>query len=101
MKVVVKESIRASKPIAKRLKQALDVALVGEVAAKDNETLRHAWRDLTGCFETDEERAIWWGVMLEDAARRLQESKQIRGGVDLYDRKERLQRIAASVNRGW
>jgi hypothetical protein len=100
VRVVVKERIRASKPIAKRLKAALDVALVGEVAAKDNEKLRHAWRDLTDCFETDEERAIWWGVILEDAVCRLRETGQVRGEVDLYDAEERAQRIDKTAKRG-
>jgi hypothetical protein len=100
VKVVVKESIRASKPIAKRLKAALDVALVGEVTAKDNEKLRHAWRDLTGCFDSKEEREIWWGVILEDALWRLRETGQVRGEVDLYDAEERAQRIDKTAKRG-
>ena len=39
-------------------------------------------------------------IMLEDAMRRLRETKQVRGAVDLYDSEERAERIAASARRG-
>lgn len=82
---------------AKRLKAALDKALLGEVDAKGNEAMRHAWRDLMGCWETGDDRAIWWGVILEDALRTVK--KQARE-FEIMDGKERDRRIAASARRG-
>lgn len=82
---------------AKRLKAALDKALLGEVEANGNETLRHSWKDLVGCWETGDDRAIWWGVILEDALRTVK--KQARE-FEIMDGKERGRRIAASARRG-
>lgn len=82
---------------AKRLKAALDLALLGEVDAKGNEALRGSWRDMQGCWETGDDRAIWWGVILEDALRTVK--KQARE-FEIMDGKERDRRIAASARRG-
>lgn len=62
---------------AKRLKAAIDVALLGHVAAQRNKPARHVWRDVHGCFETKEERYMWWLALLVDAERIVQ--KTIRG----------------------
>lgn len=58
---------------AKRLKDALDEVLLGEQENCMNKGLRHRWRDVRGCFEENDEhgRAIWWGIILEEAHRLL------------------------------
>ena len=82
-----------TKEHAKRLKAALDVALHGEVVAKNNQALRHSWKDVIGAFESEDERATWWGLMLLEAQRELEGSV---GDFDIFDDDERTRRIAAS-----
>jgi hypothetical protein len=58
---------------AKRLKEKLDDVLMGEQESQLNQSLRHRWRDVRGCFaeNDDHSRAIWWSLVLEEAQRLL------------------------------
>lgn len=81
---------------AKRLKAALDEALMGEVAAHGNAALRHSWRDVAGAWEGEQDRAIWWGVLLEDALRRV---RKLAREFDVMTGVERDGRIARKAKR--
>lgn len=77
-KVIVLEKVLVrNEAEAARLKKALDRALLGEVARQNNAPARHAWRDVTGSWETAEERLIWWGELLSEASHEVR--KTVRG----------------------
>ncbi len=54
---------------ARRLKAAIDEVLLELITKHDNGALRHAWRDVQGCFETPAERGQWWAEVLNQAER--------------------------------
>lgn len=72
VRVVVLESVAVeTEAHAKRLKEALHEALHGHCEDAGNKPLRHSWRDASGCFTNEHERAMWWGVLLQDALVRV------------------------------
>lgn len=52
---------------AKRLKEALDILLLGEAEAQRNDALRKQWVDVRGCYDDEMSRQMWWGIMLDSA----------------------------------
>lgn len=72
---------------AKRLKAALDVALLGHAAKQNNDPARGLWRDVRGCFDPydDESRRMWWIAMLVSAE--IEVAKTIRN-FRSYDARE-------------
>lgn len=72
---------------AKRLKAALDRALVGRAAEQQNDPTRSLWRDAMGCFEISdaESRHMWWLAMLVGAE--MEVAKTIRN-FRSYDARE-------------
>lgn len=72
VRVVVLESVAVeTEAHAKRLKDALHEALHGHCEDAGNKPLRHSWRDASGMFANEHERAMWWGVLLQDALVRV------------------------------
>ena len=99
-RIVVLESLHVpSEEHAKRLKLALDQALMGDSARRGNDAMRRSWRDASGLFEGELDRQIWWGVMLEHALRGV--SKQART-FEVFSGAERIERTkkAAYAGRG-
>lgn len=96
--VVLEYVLVPSATHAKRLKDALDEVLLGEQENCMNKGLRHRWRDVRGCFEEGDEhaRAIWWGIVLEEAMRLLRD-----GATDfpIYETAEEAQAASISARR--
>lgn len=71
--IVLEYVLVATEVHAKRLKDALDEVLLGEQEGQQNDGLRHRWRDVRGLFEEndDHQRAMWWGLVVEEAQRLL------------------------------
>ena len=80
-----------------RLKAALDGCLLGEQSQLGNEAPRRSFRDLLGCFEDEQMRAMWWGIILDAA---LRDVKTQATQFDVFDDDEKQRRIAASARRG-
>lgn len=62
--VVLEHVMVETRDRAERLKAALDKLLIGQQETQDNDQPRHHFRDVIGCFETDDERALWWAELL-------------------------------------
>jgi len=72
VRVMVLESVAVeTEAHARRLKEALHEALHGHCEDAGNAPLRHSWRDAAGMFANEQERAMWWGVLLQDAMVRV------------------------------
>ena len=96
-RVVVLEAIYVgSEAHAKRLKDALDEMLLGQQEEHENRSLRHRWRDVRQCFETPDERAIWWGELVLEAVRLC---KRAARAFETFDRAERDRRSRARARR--
>lgn len=84
---------------AKRLKDALDEVLLGQAEEQENAPLRHRWIDARGCWEEgdDHMRAMWWGIVLNEARRLL---KRTSTDFPIYDPDEAHAIINKKVHRG-
>lgn len=82
---------------AKRLKAALDEVLHGESNINDNDELRHQWCDVLGCFTDEFSRAMWWGIVLDQALRMVREKAT---SFRTYSANERDQKIQRSRQGG-
>ena len=82
---------------AKRLKAALDRALHGEMQNQGNEPMRHSWKDLSGVWDDEQSRSLWWGIILDQA---LKDVKQGARQFETMDGAERDRRITAQARRG-
>lgn len=79
---------------AKRLKAALEQLLHGDVARSGGRELRHSWRDASVLFETEDERAMWWGIMLSEALRLVKKGAREFRTMDSVEREDRIERRA-------
>lgn len=83
---------------AKRLKEALERCLLGDVRRAGGCELRHSWRDASVLFETEDERALWWGVMLSAALRDVSKSAREFRTFGQKQRDLRAERRRATTN---
>lgn len=94
-KVVVLERVYVpSDEHAKKLKAALDQALFGDARSSGGRELRHSWRDASQLFETEHERAIWWGLLLSVALRDLRKGSREFPIMSAEERHEKIERKA-------
>ncbi len=91
--VVLEHVVVPSEEHGRRLKAALEAVLHGEARAQQNDSLRHHWCDVRGCFEGDFGLEMWWGIIL-DSALRLVESRATQ--FEVMSSEERDRRIAKS-----
>lgn len=80
-----------------RLKAAIDQQLVGAQREQDNDQPRHSFRDVFGCFDDENTRSMWWGILIDAA---LREVKRQARRFEVFDGNQKNQRIAQRARRG-
>jgi len=69
--IVLEHILVPSRQEATKLKSALDICLRGEQRDLGNDAMPpiNQWRDVMGCWDDPDTRAVWWGLMLDAAQR--------------------------------
>lgn len=79
-----------SKAHGDRLKAAMDLCLLGEQGnLGDACKPRRSFRDLYGCFDDPDTRAMWWSIMLDAALRELRKD----GEFDVFGEEGRVAKV--------
>lgn len=104
--VVLEYVLVNSEAHAKRLKDALDEILLGQQEEKENNGLRHRFRDVRDCWDQDSgdkeasehDRARWWSIVLAEAQRLLRPGAT---EFDVYDPDDVAAIIDKKAKRGF